>query len=160
MTQSEVKFFSVNKFMNDLNAKSEHVEFVHLYFIPSQFFRNQFNQISIRPVAMVLKNKDEKAKSMKYEDMKQFLGYIPIVSFKQSNDRRIYKNQRMQKLIIHNELHKKDGIFIDDSGKAYDIEYYDSKILTVNDENVIVSIKANIPEFKHKYNDDVELFDC
>ena len=151
MTQSEVKIFSVNKFMtalkeltqaplvNDLTAKSEHVEFVHLYFIPSHAFRNQFNQISIRPVAMFLKNKGEiKYKSMNCDEMIKFLNCIPIITFEPSNDRRIYKNQKIQKLAIFNEVNiscNADGSF-----SCYytnePIAYYESRILPVNDEEL------------------------
>ena len=131
---TENKYFTINSFINSLN---DDVEFVNLYFIPSHSFRNQFNNISIKPVAMLLKTKDVKPQTMKYDDMIHELGCIPIISFKPSGERKIYKNQQLQKLIIHNNVH------VFEKG-----EYYDSKILTINDDKVINSIKANLPELK------------
>ena len=133
-TDITVKYFTINSFMKLINEKSN-IEFVHLYFIPSHSFRNQFNNISIKPIAMLIKEKDNKPQCKKYNDMIDLLGCLPIISFKPSNDRRIYKNQQLQKLIIYNE------VLTSDKG-----EYYISKILTVNDEKVINSIKANLPE--------------
>ena len=130
------KYFTINSFMKILSEKLN-VEFVHLYFIPSHTFRNQFNNISIKPIAMLLKEKDNKPQSKKYNDMINFLGCVPIISFKQSGDRRIYKNQQLQKLIIYDE------VLTSEKG-----DYHMSKILTINDDKVINSIKANLPEQK------------
>ena len=129
-----VKYFTINSFINSLNEKLN-IEFVHLYFIPSHTFRNQFNNISIKPIAMLFKEKDNKPQCKKYNDMIDLLGCLPIISFKPSNDRRIYKNQQLQKLIIYNE------VLSSEKG-----EYHISKILTVNDDKVINSIKADLPE--------------
>ena len=133
-TDIPVKYFTINSFIKQLNEKFD-VEFVHLYFIPSHSFRNQFNNISIKPVAMLFKEKDNKPQCKKYNDMIDLLGCLPIISFKPSNDRRIYKNQQLQKLIIYNE------VLTSEKG-----EYHISKILTVNDDKVINSIKADLPE--------------
>ena len=133
-TDVATKYFTINSFMHLLNEKFD-VEFVHIYFIPSYSFRNQFNNISIKPVAMLFKEKDNKPQSKKYNDMIDLLGCVPIISFKPSNERRIYKNQQMQKLIIYNE------VMTSEKG-----EYYISKILTVNDEKVIKAIKDEVPE--------------
>ena len=133
-TDIPVKYFTINSFINSLNEKLN-IEFVHLYFIPSHTFRNQFNNISIKPIAMLFKEKDNKPQCKKYNDMIDLLGCLPIISFKPSNDRRIYKNQQLQKLIIYNE------VLSSEKG-----EYHISKILTVNDDKVINSIKADLPE--------------
>ena len=135
-TDIPVKYFTINSFINSLNEKLN-IEFVHLYFIPSHTFRNQFNNISIKPIAMLFKEKDNKPQCKKYNDMIDLLGCLPIISFKPSNDRRIYKNQQLQKLIIYNE------VLSSEKG-----EYHISKILTVNDEKVINCIKSNLPEQK------------
>ena len=135
------KYFTINSFINSLND----VKFVSLYFIPSHTFRNQFNNISIKPIAMLFKEKDNKPQSFKYNDMIDLLGCVPIISFKPSNERRIYKNQQMQKLIIYNE------VLTSDKG-----DYHMSKILSVMDEKVINSIKANLPEqdnFSKRFDD-------
>ena len=143
-TAKSVKYFTVNKFMDDMKDKCD-VELVHLYFIPSHAFRNQYNNMSIKPVAMILKEVDNKPKTMKYDAMIQFLDCIPIISFKPFGDRRVYKKQQLQKLIIYNQQHASD--------KG---QYYDSKILTVNDEKVIENIKADIPAVTNvvKHDDD------
>ena len=131
------KYFTINSFMKLINEKSN-IEFVCVYFIPSHTFRNQFNNISIKPIAMLLKEKDNKPQTMKYDDMIKYIVIQPIISFKPSGERRIYKNQHLQKLIIYNEM------LSSDKG-----EYHISKILTVNDEKVINSIKSNLPELNN-----------
>lgn len=147
---TENKYYSINSFMNNLkNKSSEDIEYIDLYFIPAQTFRNQFNNITIKPVAMLIKDKD-KVKSFKYNDMITYLEHTPLISFKPNSDRRIYKKQQLQKLIIKNEL------------KDYnEYQYYESKIITVNDIKVIEKIKSEVPESKiiKIDNDEVELFE-
>lgn len=177
-TQTQRKYYSINSFMKAIIEKESpdsQVEFIDLYFIPGQAFRNQFNSTSIKPTAMLIKLKSTQSnlgvakqsrpafrgsdgpetlkpvKSLKYADMIAYLGHTPIVSFKANGDRRIYKKQAMQKLVIKNIL------------KDYqDRQYYDSKIITVNDNTVIDKIKADIPDKTSTidiYDSDVELFE-
>lgn len=145
----ESKFYSINSFMTRINELSvDVIEHVDLYFIPSKSFKNQFNNITIKPVAMVIKTKDNTT-SFKYNDMINYLNFIPIISFKSNNDRRIYKKQQLQKLIIHNIIkqHK-------------EFNYYESKIITVTDQTVVDKIKQAIPQSTTIHTlDEIELFD-
>lgn len=130
-------YYSINSFMRIILEKEaeSQIDFIDLYFIPTQTFRNQFNNTCIKPVALLIKSNGSKARSLKYTDMIDYLGHIPVVSFKPNGERRIYKKQDLQKLVIKNSL------------KDYkDHQYYDSKIITVNDAFVIEKIKADIPE--------------
>ena len=134
-TEIEIKYFTVNSFMNHIQElTNDKIIFIHLYFIPSYSFRNQFNNMNIKPIAMLLKTENE-MKNMKYNDMINYLNCFPVISFKQTGEKRIYKKQQLQKFIIYNEVHTSD------KGP-----YYNSKIITVNDEKVINIIKADLPE--------------
>lgn len=147
----ETKFFSTNSFMKLVidKEKENTIEFIDLYFIPLQTFKNQFNNVSIKPLALLIKLKGTKAKSLKYSEMIEYLGCIPIISFKPNNDRKIYKKQEMQKLIIKNGLKEYQGN-----------SYYESKVITVKDSKVIEKIKADAPQ-KNSFttNDEMELFE-
>lgn len=79
----------------------------------------------------------------------EHLGFIPIISFKFNGDRRIYKKQPLQKLIIRNKLNE-----------FQDKQFYSNKIMVVTDNSVIDKIKAAIPEKKSiVLDDEIELFE-
>lgn len=151
---TQKKYYTINSFMRFILEKEDdsQVEFIDLYFIPAQSFRNQFNNTCIKPVALLIKPKGSKAKSFKYTDMMEYLDHIPIVSFKPNMERRVYKKQELQKLVIRSDLKEYEGR-----------QYYDSKIITVNDKTVIDKIKADIPKQSSKMIDvediEVELFE-
>lgn len=148
-SRSQHRYFSIKSFMRLILEKETNLECADIYFIPSQSFRNQFNNTSIKPVAMLLKIKDSKPKSLRYQEMIDFLGVLPVISFKTNGERRLYKNQPLQKLVIRNVL------------KEYNNQtFYDSKIFTVNDTTVIEKIKAELPaQPQSTFIDDIELFE-
>lgn len=151
------KYFSINTFMRYMmdketagsaNQPSGEVEHIDVYFIPAHSYTNQFNNISIKAVALLIKQKGI-IKSYKYNEMLEHLGFIPIISFKFNGDRRIYKKQPLQKLIIRNKLNE-----------FQDKQFYSNKIMVVTDNGVIEKIKAALPEKKSIASDDeIELFD-
>lgn len=156
---NERRYFSVNSFMRflvDKEGKEDPIDFIDIYFIPAQTFRNQFNGTSIKPVALLIKRKDAKATSLRYNDMIDYVssgvakhGFIPIISFKPNGDRRVYKKVELQKLIVKNVLKEYQGN-----------TYYDSKIVTVTDKFVIDKIKSDIPvQPPSTFIDDIELFE-
>ena len=146
---SQNQFFSVNAFMKHILDKQSDVQYIDLYFVPSHTFRNQYNNVSIKPIALLIKTSDA-AKSFKYNDMISYLGVTPIVSFKQNSDRKIYKKSPMQKLIIKNLLKNHN-----------EHEYYESKIITVTDKMVIEKINADAPKISNiTHDDETELFNA
>lgn len=151
-SNNTTKFIAINKFMELIKAieHDDEIEFIDIYFIPSQAFRNQYNNISIKPVALLIKCKDKKATSLKYDDMVKYITFMPIISFKQNSERRVYKSQALQKLHILNKI------------KEYDeYKYYESKIMTCMDQLLIEKIKQCVPDRPHtsKITDDNELFE-
>lgn len=148
--EAETKFFSTTSFMKYILEKESNVDFIDLYFLPTQTFKNQFNNVSIKPLALLIKEKTSKAKSYKYNDMITYLQCVPIISFKPNTERKIYKKQLMQKLIIKNVL------------KEYQHNaYYESKIITVKDNFIIDKIKGEAPERStFTTNDEAELFEA
>ena len=130
------------------NLPGSEVELVDVYFIPAHSYTNQFNNISIKAIALLVKQKGI-IKSYKYNEMVEHLGFIPIISFKFNGDRRIYKKQPLQKLIIKNKLNE-----------FQDKQFFSNKIMVVTDQNVINKIKAALPEKKSIIMDDeIELFE-
>lgn len=148
MESQQPKFYSINSFMKYVTEKETDVEYVELFFIPAQTFKNQFNNTTIKPVAMLIKTKDN-VKSLKYNDMISYTDSPILLSFKVNGDRRIYKKQTLQKLIIFNKIKQH---------KEY--EYFESKIIVVTDKTVIDKITKDIPESTSvSFNDNVELFE-
>ncbi|KAK8836399.1 hypothetical protein M9Y10_039742 [Tritrichomonas musculus] len=131
-------FLSTSKFVEHINNQASDVISANIYFEGDDMFKNQFKNTCIKPIFIELKCKDDKKKYITYKEIiEQFNGEL-IISFNESDKRKITKPKGMM-----------FRLFIDFMQKEFNgINYYPSQIISVMNKKNINKIKSQV----HKQN--------
>lgn len=125
-------FHSPTAFMKLILNNEINIEFIELYFIPNECYVSNFGHDVAKPIALLIKYKNnERVKTFKYNDMIQYLSFIPKISLKRTNSNYIHKHKQMQKIVINSKLIK-----------CSTYEYYNYDIQDVDNIAVINILKA------------------
>ena len=97
-------FYSVNKFWDFIGTKHDNVYAIHLWFAPMDSFKNEYKQVCIKPIAMMVKGDDGSKKVYKYEEFVKLCGNEVIISFAPTFSRTVNKKVSLQILTIYKKV--------------------------------------------------------
>lgn len=134
-------YFSTNEAAEAIiNMHSDGIK-AFLFFNPKDTFENNFNKICIKPIAMIIKTKDNRRICEFHQKlMEDFDDAQPVISFTQYPKRKVNKNHKGLQYLSLDLIVKK-------ASDTSHYEFYPCYVFDANNQNLVSKIKENmIPE--------------